>query len=506
MRWWTHPGEQPEQPEQAALVGDLRRAVGGAHVLTDPDLTASYETDWTGRYHGRALAVVRPADTGQTGAAVRLCAEAGVAVVVQGGNTGLVGGGVPAGGEVLLSTRRMDAVGAVESAGGTASVLVGAGATLASVQARVRPLGWDLGVDLGSRGSATVGGMAATNAGGERVLRYGPMRAQVSGLESVLADGSVVGRLDRPAKDNTGYDLEQLLVGSEGTLAVLTRLRLRLVPLGRSRAVALVAVDGVAAALAVLSHLRDRLPGQLSAAELVLEDGLVLVRAATGLAGPFPVSHPAYLLVEVDDSATGGGPADVLSTALSSSPDVTDAVVAADPRRAADLWRYREAHTEALAVGRPLKLDVSVPLDALPAFVDELAGLVSAAATRAGRPDPRVVVFGHLAEGNLHVNVLGLHEHDDEHDQHDRHGQRRHSDDDETERAVADAVLRRVADLGGSISAEHGVGRAKVSWLSLSRSVADLAAMAAVKHALDPAGLFAPGVLLPATAPMRDGS
>ncbi|MFI5100296.1 MAG: FAD-binding oxidoreductase, partial [Actinomycetes bacterium] len=247
------------------------------------------------------------------------------------------------------------------------------------------------------------------------------------------------------------------------------------------------------------------LPGQLSAAELVLEDGLVLVRAATGLAGPFPVSHPAYLLVEVD-SATGGEPADVLSTALSTSPDVTDAVVAADPRRAADQWRYREAHTQAHAVGRPLKLDVSVPLGALSAFVDELASLVSAAAARAGRPDPRVVVFGHLAEGNLHVNVLGLHDQQDQPDLHDKHGQGPDEDDDETERAVADAVLRRVAELGGSISAEHGVGRAKVSWLSLSRSVADLAAMAAVKHALDPAGLFAPGVLLPATAPVRDGS
>ncbi len=482
-------GTGPEQAVQAVLAGDLRRAVGDVHVLTDPDLTASYETDWTGRYHGRALAVVRPADQAQVGAAVRLCAKAGVAVVVQGGNTGLVGGGVPSGDEVLLSTRRMDAVGTVESAGGAASVLVGAGATLASVQDRVRPLGWDLGVDLGSRGSATVGGMAATNAGGERVLRYGPMRDQVAGLEAVLADGSVVGRLHRPAKDNTGYDLEQLLVGSEGTLAVLTRLRLRLVPLKRSRAVALVAVDGVAPALAVLSHLRHRLPGQVSAAELLLQDGLVLVRAATGLAGPFPVAHPAYLLVEVDEvdeSVTGGDRAHRLSAALSTSPDVRDAIVAADPRRAADLWRYREAHTEALAAGRPLKLDVSVPLDALATFVDELADLVLAASTGGGRPDARVVVFGHLAEGNLHVNVLGLR--------------------DEADRVVADAVLRRVAEIGGSISAEHGVGRAKVSWLSLSRSAADLAAMAAVKRALDPAALFAPGVLLPATVPVGDRS
>jgi FAD/FMN-containing dehydrogenase len=478
--------------QAATLLAALRSTVGAAHVLTDAEVTASYETDWTGRYYGRAQAVVRPADAAQVAVVLQTSGQAAVAVVVQGGNTGLVGGGVPVGGEVLLSTRRLNAVGEVENAGGAATVVVGAGATLAVVQAAVRPQGWDLGVDLGSRGSATVGGMAATNAGGERVLRHGPMRAQVAGLEAVLADGSVVGRLARSPKDNAGYDLEQLLVGSEGTLAVLTRLRLSLVPLARRRAVALVAVGGAAAALEVLAYLRGHLPRTLGAAELMFADGLALVRAATGLAAPFRAEHPAFLLVEVDDAGAGDQDDDLaaeLASAVSECVVVRDAVLASDARGVAELWRYREAHTEALASGRPLKLDVSVPLTALPGFVDELgpyiravaAGAVGAVGARCS--DPRTIVFGHLAEGNLHVNVLGLDA---------AAGSARR------ELAVADAVLRRVAALGGSISAEHGIGRAKVDWLHLSRSAADLAAMAAVKRALDPAGLLAPGVLLPA--------
>ena len=312
------------------------------------------------------------------------------------------------------------------------------------------------------------------------------MRAQVAGLEAVLADGSVVGRLARLPKDNTGYDLEQLLVGSEGTLAVLTRLRLNLVPLARRRAVALVAVGGAGAALEVLAYLRGRLPRALDAAELMFADGLALVRAATGLAAPFPAEHPACLLVEVDDAGAGDQDHDLaaeLATAVSECADVRDAVLASDPRGVAELWRYREAHTEALASGRPLKLDVSVPLTALPGFVDELGPYIRAVAAGAGCTDARTIVFGHLAEGNLHVNVLGLDGADGA---------------DQPELAVADAILRRVAALGGSISAEHGIGRAKVEWLHLSRSAADLAAMAAVKRALDPAGLLAPGVLLPA--------
>lgn len=470
----------------AQLVEALVDVVGPEHVLTDPTVTASYETDASGRFGGPATAVVRPASAEQVGAVLAACGRSGLPVVVQGGGTGMVGGGVPAGGEVVLSTRGLDRVGPVREGAGGASVVVGAGVTLAAVQRLVRPLGWDVGVDIGSRDSATVGGMAATNAGGARVMRHGPMRDQVEGLRATLADGSVVGRLDRPPKDATGYDLQDLLVGSEGTLGVLTDVRLRLVRLSRHRAVALVAVDGVAAALAVLTALRATAPASLTAAELVLADGLDLVLAMTGLPSPMPARHPAYLLVEVSDEGDEGdapadhqletGLADALAGALDLTDGVRDAVLADDATGTARLWQYREAHTEAVArAGHPVKLDVCVPLPALAGFVDELGGLVGSA---------RAVVFGHLAEGNLHVNVLGLDPTD--------------PSDTSAVDAVTDAVLRRVADLGGSISAEHGVGRAKVRWLELSRTPAELAAMRAVKQALDPSGLLAPGVLLPA--------
>ncbi|MCW2778646.1 MAG: linked oxidase domain protein, partial [Frankiales bacterium] len=238
----------------ADLLADLRAAVGADHVLTDDDLRSSYETDWTRRFTGRSVAVVRPGSTAEVAAVVLACGRHGAAVVLQGGNTGLVGAAIPAGGEVLLSLRRLSTLDDVDLP--SQQVTVGAGVTLADLQAHARAAGLDFGVDLAARDSATVGGLAATNAGGIRVLRYGSMAAQVAGVEAVLADGSVLSRLGGLAKDQTGYDLGQLLVGSEGTLGVVTRLRLKLVPQLPERAVALVAVDGTASALLVLQQLK----------------------------------------------------------------------------------------------------------------------------------------------------------------------------------------------------------------------------------------------------------
>jgi FAD/FMN-containing dehydrogenase len=466
-----------------ALDAALRAVVGDSHVLTDPALVASYETDWTRRFTGAARAVVRPGSTAEVAAVLQACAAHRVAVLVQGGNTGLVGGSVPAGGEVVLSTTRLAALEPVDVVAGQVSV--GAGATLADVQQHVRRAGLDVGVDLAARDSATVGGMVATNAGGIRVCRHGSMRAQVAGIEAVLADGTVVSRLAGLPKDNTGYDLPGLLAGSEGTLAVITRVRLRLVPLLTQRAVALLAVTDTAAASRVLARLRALLPS-LEAAELFLSDGLALVRAHTGLRAPFGDEHPAYLLVEV---AGRTDPTDALVEALgevteSESADVLDAVLAEDSRGREDLWRYREAHTESIsAAGVPVKLDVAVPVARLPELVDALPSEVAQAA-----PGARVIVFGHLAEGNLHVNVLGPADPD---------GVAAPALEEDLAHAVEDAVLRLAARLDGSISAEHGVGRAKVEWLPLSRSAAELATMRAIKAALDPAGLLNPGVLLP---------
>ena len=447
------------------LVAALRAIVGEAHALTDPSVVASYESDWTGRFRGTARCVVRPASTEEVAAVLSACLAAGVAVCVQGGNTGLVGGSVPVDGAVLLSLLRIAPIEAVDEV--AAQVTVGAGATLAAVQQAVRPLGFDVGVDFAARESCTVGGMASTNAGGERVLRYGTMRAQVVGLEAVLPDGAVVSRLAGLPKDNTGYDVVSLLAGAEGTLGVITKLRLRLVPLLPARAVALVAVAGTAEAVELVRAVRA-VPS-LEAAELFYADGLELVRAHTNLPAPFAEPHPAYVLVECADREDPGD--DLLSAIEAAGDVVLDATVASDTRGRHALWTYREAHTESIsAAGIPVKLDVAVPLAAFADCVAALPDTVAAAA-----PASRLILFGHVNEGNLHVNILDALDQDE---------------------AVSDAVLKLVASFGGSISAEHGVGRAKRDWLPLSRSATEIAMMRSIKEAVDPAGLLNPGVLL----------
>jgi FAD/FMN-containing dehydrogenase len=450
------------------LVERLAGIVGPTQVLTDPALRAPYETDWTRRFTGTARCVARPAGTAEVAGVVRACAEAGVPVVVQGGNTGLVGGGVPEpdSGAVLLSLARLTDLEPVDPV--EAQVTAGAGVTLERLQAHARAAGLDFGVDLAARSAATVGGLIATNAGGVRVLRYGSMRAQLAGVEAVLADGTVVSRLAGLAKDNTGYDLTQLLAGSEGTLGIVTRARLRLVPLLTARAVALVGLDGTGAALDLLASARQRLT-TLSAAELCYADGVDLVRGYSGLPAPFPVAYPAYVVLEC---AARTDPTDELLELLSECDAVADATVASDQAGRARLWAYREQHTEAIsAAGVPTKLDVCVPLGELAALVAALPDTVATVA-----PAARTVLFGHLNEGNLHVNVL------------DAGG---------AAEEVTDAVLRLVSAHRGSISSEHGVGRAKAAWLHLTRSAEEIEAMRRIKSGLDPAGLLGPGVLLP---------
>jgi FAD/FMN-containing dehydrogenase len=454
------------------LEAALRSAVGPEHVLLDRDLRASYETDWTGRFSGESLAVVRPATTAEVARVLRECSAAGVPVVVQGGNTGLVGGSVPPAEQtgnppVVLVTTRLAELGDVCTA--ARQVTAGAGVTLAVLTANAHAAGLDFGVDLAARDSATVGGMVATNAGGIRVVRYGSMREQVAGAEAVLADGQIVSRLGGLAKDSTGYDIGHLLAGSEGTLAVLTRLRLRLVPAERRRAVAFIAVGGTAEAVDLLAGLQTRLPS-LCAAELCFAGGVGLVARHLGVRPPLEGTGEAYVLVE---AAGQSDPLDELLAALQTCPQVLDATVATSPTDRAQLWALREGHTEAIsALGIPVKLDVSVPMARLAELVDRLRHTVAEAA-----PAALLVIFGHLAEANLHVNVL------------------RAGDDSET---VTAAVLSLVASLGGSISSEHGVGRAKAQWLGLSRSQAEIDVMRSVKAAFDPLGLLNPGVLLPA--------
>jgi FAD/FMN-containing dehydrogenase len=366
---------------------------------------------------------------------------------------------------VLLSTTRLSGLGSVDAA--SSQITAGAGVTLGRLQAAAGASGLSFPVDLAARDSATVGGMVATNAGGLHVMRYGPMRAQVVGLEVVLADGTVISRLSGLVKDNAGYDLSQLMVGSEGTLCIVTAARLRLVPTRAQRIVALLGLPDTAEALVALDLLRRRVEG-LQAAELIYEDGLQLVIEHSSLPRPLPGRHPCYLVVE---AAGISDPADQLLSALEELKVPDEATAAAiDTAGAERLWAYRERHTETIsALGVPHKLDVTLPQARFAEFEREVRKAVGEV-----WPGARLVLFGHVGDGNLHVNVVGP------------------PPDDET---VDEAVLRLVASMEGSISAEHGIGRAKARWLPLSRSASEIEIMKNLKVVLDPHCLLNQGVL-----------
>jgi FAD/FMN-containing dehydrogenase len=455
------------EPLPAPVRSALAAIVGSVHVVTDADARASYEADWTGRFVGATPAVVRPGSTAEVAACLKVCAREGIAVVPQGGNTGLVGGSVPLAGEVVLSTRRLDTLGAVDTVAG--QVTAGAGVTLGVLQRAAADAGLRYAVDLGARDSATVGGTVATNAGGLHVLRYGATRAQVLGIEAVLGDGSTISHLGGLLKDNTGYDLAGLLCGSEGTLGVVTAARLRLVPRPVHVVTALVGLPDVATAVGLVADWRAGLP-ELEAAELFLAAGVELVCTTFGVREPFPGRRPAvFVLIE---AAGPDDPSERLAAALAGAGVDDDLVaVATDAPRRAELWRYREEHTTAVnTLGPPHKLDVTLPAGELAGFVESVPGFVAERA-----PGARTWLFGHAGDGNIHVNITGLAPGDDR---------------------VDGAVFALVAGLGGSISAEHGIGTAKRTWLALNRSAAERAAFAAIKRALDPAGILNPGVLL----------
>jgi FAD/FMN-containing dehydrogenase len=440
-------------------------AVVGPHVVVDPEVVSAYTTDWTGRFVGHSTAVVRPGTTAEVAGVIAVCRELGLAVVPQGGNTGLVGGGIPLRGEVVLSLVRLEELGRVDD--GAGQISVGAGVTLAGLQRAATAAGWSYGVDIASRDSATVGGTIATNAGGLHAIRYGATRAQLLGLEAVLGTGAVLSHLGGLVKDNTGYNWPGLVCGSEGTLAVVTRARLQLVAPLPHRTVALLAFPTVPDALGAAGLLRRSLPS-LQACELMLASGVDLVCSVTGTAPPFPDRHPVYLLVEAADRAD---PTEAMAEAVSSASHVLDVAVATEPGRRAELWSHRESHTTAInTLGSPHKLDVTLPHASLAEFVDRVPHVV--AEIEAGA---RTWLFGHVGDGNIHVNVTGLAP-DDDH--------------------VDDAVFQLVAELGGSISAEHGIGTAKKRWLHLSRSSAEQEAFRAIKAALDPDGILNPNVLL----------
>ncbi|MEY2569772.1 MAG: hypothetical protein QOE63_122 [Acidimicrobiaceae bacterium] len=438
-----------------AVLRELIEVVGAQHVLTDADAVASYTVDWTGRFRGHTPAVVRPGSVDEVAAIVEIARRNGVALVPQGGNTGLVGGSVPLDGEIVVSSNRLAHLDAVDAE--SALVWAGAGATIAAVQGVARAAGLRYAVDLAARDSATVGGTIATNAGGLNVVRYGNTGEQVVRVEAAMGNGS------------QGGSERLTLIGSEGTFGIVTAATLRLVPAHDQRVVAIIGFASVAAAVDAARTIRAELP-ELEAAELFLDDGLRLVCRTFDLDVPLADPWRAYLLIEV---AADEDPLDGVAAVVDRVAGAQDAAVASDAAGRAALWRYREDHTLAInTLGPPHKLDVSVPLDALAGFIEEVPARVAAVA-----PDARTWLFGHVAVGNIHVNVTGV------------------APDDEQ---IEEAVLTYVVSLGGSISAEHGIGTAKKRWLHLSHSEADLAGMRALKHALDPDGILNPNVLLPA--------
>jgi FAD/FMN-containing dehydrogenase len=447
------------------VIERLRAACGPDRVITDPGRLAAHETDWTGRWGGRALALVRPGSTAEVATVVAACRASRTPLVPQGGNTGLVGGGVPRGGEVVLSTSLLRSGPEVDPVAG--QVLAGAGVTLGEVQRAAAAAGWRYPVDLSARDSATIGGTVATNAGGNHVLAHGMTRRRLLGVEAVLGTGAVISHLGGLVKDNTGYDLRGLLCGSEGTLGIVTAVRLSLVAPPEATAVALVGVDDLAGAVAVTADARRALPG-LEAAEVVLADGSALVRETFSLPAVLHPEPPVTLLLEL---AGPLGVGDRLAGFLATVDGLQGSALADDAAGRAALWQVREGHNPAInRVGPPHKYDVTLP----PATLDTVVAAVRARVA-ALAPGACLWVFGHIGDGNLHLNVTGL---------------------DPTDRRVDEAVLTLVAEAGGSISAEHGIGVAKRRWLPLARSPEEIEAFRRIKAALDPDGILNPGVLL----------
>jgi FAD/FMN-containing dehydrogenase len=442
------------------FVEALRLIVGGNNVLAE-DL-ASYGTDWTGRFIGCPSLVVRPGSTIEVSQVMHLCSQHNVAVVPQGGNTGLVGGTLADDGQIILSTSRINWIGSVDAV--SQQISVGAGVTVEQVQEAAKQFGLRYAVDFGARGSATIGGTIATNAGGINVLRYGSTRHQVVGIEAVLPNSDVIEHMAGLIKDNTGYDIASLLCGSEGTLGIVTAARLRLLPLHTSRTTVLLGCGSTEEVVHIVQGIRQQF-NSLDAAELFYADGANLVAEAFNVAIPF--ATPVYLLLEfsADVDLSSDIERHLARTNFSGS-----SAVAQDELGRARLWRLREEHTAAISThGVPHKFDVTVAVSDLARFIVKTRQRISET-----NADWTVYIFGHAADGNMHVNVLGP---------------------STTDELVDEVVLQVVAEFKGSISAEHGIGSAKKKWLSMSRSQNEIAMMKAIKGAIDPQGLMNPNTL-----------
>lgn len=471
------------RPPSPAVLTRLADLLGPKGLSTDPDVLAPWLTDWRGKYHGKTAAMLSPASTEEVAAIVRLCAAEGIALVPQGGNSGMVGGATPdvSGDQLILSLRRMNRVRMIDA---TARIMVAeAGVILEHLHHAALEKELRFPLTLGGKGSATVGGLVSTNAGGTQVLRHGTMRALVAGVEAVLPDGQIFDGLAPLKKDNRGYDLRHLLCGAEGTLGIVTAASLHLVPAAAARQTAWIGLDSPDDALLLLRRLDEALGKTLEGFEIIPHGSLeAVLRHIPQTRAPLGETSPWYALVELagdDASSLGNALEGELSAALDAGL-INDVAIAKNDHESEEFWRLRDSISEAeRAEGPALQHDVSVPVDLMPRFIAD-----NPARLAASFPGIRTISFGHLGDGNIHHHVQppkGI----DGLDWIARNGA-----------AASRLVYTHVIELGGSISAEHGIGQMKRDIFAELDSPARLAALRAVKSGLDPAGLFNPGKLI----------
>ncbi len=465
-------------PVPADVLSRLKAVLGEGGWSQDPERLAPKLVEWRDRWIGETPFLALPKTTADVAAVVGICCEAGTPITTQGGNTGLVGGQIPQG-EVLLSTERLRAVRETDAFD---DVLVAeAGVTLSAVHEAAAAMRRRFPLGLASEGSATVGGVVSTNAGGTQVLRYGMTRNLVLGLEAVLPNGEVWNGLKRLRKDNTGYDLKQLLIGAEGTLGVVTAAALKLYPVMASRAVAMIGLDNPDSALRLLARAKDETGGAVEAFELMGRLGVdFALKNIPGTRDPLAGPHPWYVLAEFSSGESGSAEASMERFLASGLQDglVRDAVVAQTEAQARALWAIRENQSPAQKPeGATWKHDVSVPVSRVAAFLTE-----ATAAMQAFAPGARIAAFGHMGDGNIHYDVLRADGGSDV-----EHSARR----DAGSRIVHDIV----ASMGGSISAEHGLGSMKTEEARRYKSTVEVAAMQAIRRALDPGRIMNPRVL-----------
>jgi FAD/FMN-containing dehydrogenase len=451
------------------MLDELHEVLGSSGLLTGEDVSNRNES-WASHNPCRALAIVRPANTDQLSKVLALCHQHQIAVVPYGGGTGLVEGAVAGPDEILLSLERMRTIGEIDAT--TRTVTVDAGVTLQQLQDAVEEEGLEFPLDLGARGSATIGGNIATNAGGNRVIRFGMIREMILGLEAVLADGTVVTSLNRMLKNNAGYDLKQLFIGSEGTLGIVTRATLRLREKWQSQNAALLAVESFADVLHLLKLIDSKLGGGLSAFEVMWREFYNIVTEKKEGAVPLPRGHSYYVLVEAlgGDVVSDSQRFEAMLAEIFETGFIADAVIATSAAQTRSFWEIRDGVEYLLSLGPIIMFDVSLPVSDMEGYVAEVRHRLSET-----WPDHHCIVWGHLGDSNLHLWITT--------------GDASASD----RKRVEEIVYSPLSSIGGSVSAEHGIGLEKRDYLSLTRSETEIALMRQLKKTLDPLGILNPG-------------